>query len=444
MAITEKPPSAALVPAARPRSQRADNVADRAARSAAFALLRRMGNDELVIGENGAEHRFGRASGAQRLSATVQVRHPAFYRALLRGGSRALALSHIEGDWDCDDTVTLTRVAIRNMGFFDALHTAVSPALAPLQRGLRWFDRNTPARSVRRVRQHYDLGNDFYSLMLDETMMYSCGVYADTQMSLHEAQLAKLERVCHWLRLTPDDHVLEIGTGWGGLAVHAAQRYGCRVTTTTISHEQHAHAVQRVEEAGLRGRVTVLLEDYRDLRGAYDKLVSIEMIEAVGSQYFDRFFAACSRLLAADGLMFLQAIVTPHPLYRITRYGRGFANDLVFPGGCLPSNTAMLDSIGSVTDLRLVDFEDITPGYPRTLVAWRDNVDRNLERIRGMAGFDERFVRMWRLYLSFCAGAFMERRINDVQLLLAKPAFRDEVIRPDVPIAQRSSTAPGR
>jgi cyclopropane-fatty-acyl-phospholipid synthase len=438
MAVTEKPRSAALVPAARRRPQRTDHAADRAARSAAFALLRRMRNDELILVENGREHRFGSVNAAEPLTATVQVHHPAFYRAMLTGGSRALALSHIDGDWDCDDTVTLTRIACRNQGFLDAVHSAVAPLLTPLQRGLRWFDRNTPDRSVRRIRQHYDLGNDFYSLMLDETMMYSCGVYTDAQMSLHDAQVAKLERVCHWLGLTPDDHVIEIGTGWGGFAVHAAQRYGCRVTTTTISHEQHAHAVERVNAAGLRGRVTVLLEDYRDLRGTYDKLVSIEMIEAVGAQYFDSFFSACSRLLAPDGLMFLQAIVTSHRLFRMTRYGRGFANDVVFPGGCLPSNTAMLDCVGRVTDMRLAGFEDITPGYPRTLLAWRDNVDRNLERIRAM-GFDDRFVRMWRLYLSFCAGAFMERRINDVQLLLAKPEFRDEPVRPDLAIAQRSA-----
>jgi cyclopropane-fatty-acyl-phospholipid synthase len=432
-----------LVPAARGRSAPPGDqrLADRAMRAAALAVLRRMRHGELVVEENGSRHTFGAASAVCPLSATVTVHRPSFYRALLTGGSRTLALSYIDGDWDCDDPVTLTRLGCRNLKWFDALHTAAQPLLTPVQRGLRWFDRNTPARSVRRVRQHYDLGNDFYALMLDPTMMYSCGLYASDEAGLHEAQIAKLERVCRWLRLTPDDHVVEIGTGWGGFAVHAAQRYGCRVTTTTISREQHAHAVQRVADAGLRGRVTVLLEDYRDLRGTYDKLVSIEMIEAVGSQYFDRFFAACSRLLAPDGLMFLQSIVTSHRLYHITRYGRGFANDVIFPGGCLPSITAMLQSVGRVTDLRLVELEDITPGYPPTLLAWRDNVDRNVERVHAM-GFDDRFLRMWRLYLSFCAGAFLERRISDVQLLLAKPRFHDEQVRPDVAIAQRAG-APG-
>ncbi|HXA27502.1 MAG TPA: cyclopropane-fatty-acyl-phospholipid synthase family protein [Candidatus Angelobacter sp.] len=428
MATQEKRRSERLVPAARPRAQERPGVADRAARTAALAVLRRMRRGELVLVDGGQTLRFGSSGGATPLRATVTVRHPGFYRALLRGGSRALALSYIDGEWDCDDTFSLTRIACLNLRTIDALTTTVVPLLAPLQRGLRWFDRNTPARSVQRVRQHYDLGNDFYALMLDPTMMYSCGLYADPAMSLHEAQVAKLERVCQWLRLTPDDHVLEIGTGWGGLAVHAAQRYGCRVTTTTISREQHAHAVRRVADAGLRGRVTVLLEDYRDLRGRYDKLVSIEMIEAVGAHYFDSYFAACSRLLEPDGLMFLQAIVTSHRLYRSTRFGRGFANDVIFPGGCLPSNTAMLDCVGRVTDMRLVDFEDITPGYPPTLLAWRHNVDAHAERIRGL-GFDERFLRMWRLYLSFCAGAFAERRINDVQLLLAKPTYRDEEVR---------------
>jgi len=405
-----------------------DSLAVRAARAAALAILRRLRNGELVLVDGGQTHRFGEVTASCPLSATVTVRHPGFWRALLRGGSRSMALSYIDGDWDCDDPVTLTRIACRNLHFVDALLSAAAPLLTPVQRGLRWFDRNTPARSVQRVRQHYDLGNDFYSLMLDPTMMYSCGLYADPAMSLHEAQIAKLERACRWLRLAPDDHVLEIGTGWGGFAVHAAQHYGCRVTTTTISRSQHAHAVQRVADAGLRGRVTVLLEDYRDLSSTYDKLASIEMIEAVGSQYLDSYFAACSRLLVPDGLMFLQAIVTGHRLYRSTRYARGFANDVIFPGGCLPSNTAMLDCAGRVTDMRLVDFEDITPGYPRTLLAWRDNVEAQIERVRAM-GFDERFLRMWRLYLSFCAGAFSERRISDVQLLLAKPEYRAEAVR---------------
>jgi cyclopropane-fatty-acyl-phospholipid synthase len=435
MVAQQTRPGTALVPTPRPRPHR--RLTDGVTRAAALAVLRRLRHGELHLVDGAERYRFGRATAACPLSVAVTVHHPGFYRALLTGGSRTLALSYIDGDWDTDDAVALTRIACLNLGRIDDLQTALAPLTTPLQRGLRWFDRNTRPRSVQRVRQHYDLGNDFYSLMLDETMMYSCGVYATPETSLHDAQLAKLERVCRWLRLTPDDHVVEIGTGWGGLAVHAAQHYGCRVTTTTISREQHAHAVRRVGEAGLRGRVNVLLEDYRDLRGTYDKLVSIEMIEAVGSQYFDRFFAACSRLLAPDGLMFLQAIVTSDPLFRTTRYGRGFANEVIFPGGCLPSVTAMLASVGRVTDMRAITLEDITPGYPRTLLAWRDNVDANIERITAM-GFDERFQRMWRLYLSFCAGAFLERRISDVQLLFAKPRFRDEQVRRDTAIATRA------
>jgi cyclopropane-fatty-acyl-phospholipid synthase len=432
MLTEERRSSAQLVPGVAAHGSHAEGPAARAVRSAALALLRRMRHGALTVVDGAQTHHVGSERGPEPLRATVTVHHPGFYRALLRGGSRAMALSHIAGDWDCDDAVALTRIACRNLGTLDSLQSALAPLFTPLQRGLRWFDRNTPARSVRRIRQHYDLGNDFYALMLDSTMMYSSGLYADGVTSLHEAQVAKLDRVCRWLRLAPDDHVVEIGSGWGGFAVHAAQRYGCRVTTTTISREQHAYATQRVAEAGLRGRVRVLLEDYRDLRGSYDKLASIEMIEAVGAQYFDSFFAACSRLLAPDGLMFLQAIVTGHRIFRATRYSRGFANDVIFPGGCVPSTTAMLGSVGRVTDLRLVGFEDITPSYPRTLLAWRDNVDTHLDRIRNM-GFDERFLRMWRLYLEFCAGAFLERRINDVQLLLAKPGFRDEAVRPDQP-----------
>jgi cyclopropane-fatty-acyl-phospholipid synthase len=438
LATQQQRPGTALVPAARPRPEHPLGAADRALRAAALAVLRRMRDGELRIRDNGTTYQVGSAASPSALRATVTVHHPAFYRAVLRGGSRALALSYIDGDWDTDDAVALTRIACRNMGRIDALRDVVGPLVNPLQRGMRWFDRNTRPRSVQRIRQHYDLSNDFYSLMLDPTMMYSCGLYTSPEMTLHQAQEAKLQRICSWLQLSPDDHVVEIGTGWGGFAVYAAQHHGCRVTTTTISREQHAHAMRRVREAGLRGRVTVLLEDYRDLRGTYDKLVSIEMIEAVGPQYLDRYFATCSRLLAPDGLMFLQAIVTSHRLFLSTRYGRGFANDVIFPGGCLPSMTAMLDLTGRSTDMRLTALEDITPGYPRTLLAWRENVEAHLDRVAAM-GFDERFLRMWRLYLSFCAGAFLERRINDVQLLFAKPAFRDEQPRPDMLIAQRAA-----
>jgi cyclopropane-fatty-acyl-phospholipid synthase len=422
-------PGTTLVPEARPRT--GSHPVDGAARAVAFALLRRLRHGEIEIIEGSERHRFGSATAVCPLRATVTVHSPAFYRALFSGGSLAMARTHIDGAWDTDDATTLTRIAIRNLGRIDDVRELLAPVLTTAQRGLRWFERNTRARSAENIRRHYDMGNDFFALMMDPTMQYSCGLYERPDMTLHEAQVAKLERACRWLRLTPDDHVLEIGTGWGGFALHAAQQYGCRVTAATISREQHDHVVRKVADAGLQGRVEVVMQDYRDMRGRYDKLVHMEVVESIGAQYLDRFFATCSRLLAPDGLLFMQAIVTSHRLFRTASFGRGFMNEIIFPGGCLPSVTAMLDCVGRSTDMRAIELEDITPGYPPTLMAWRDNVDRNVERIAAM-GFDERFLRTWRLYLSYCAGVFLERRINDVQLLLAKPGFRDEQLRPEL------------
>jgi cyclopropane-fatty-acyl-phospholipid synthase len=421
-------PGTELVPEMRER--RPGRVGDRLARAAAFAVLKRLRHGEITIEDGGERHRFGEASATNPLRATVTVHDATFYRALLTGGSRALALAYIDGAWDTDDALTLTRIGCLNLGRMDDLRDLVGPVWQPIQRALRWSNRNTRSGSARHIHQHYDIGNDFYTLMFDPTMLYSCGQYARPDMTLHEAQVAKLERICQWLRLNPDDHVVEIGAGWGGFAVHAAQNYGCRVTTTTISREQYDFVVAKVAEAGLQNRVSVVMQDYRDMRGSYDKLVAMEVIESIGAQYLDRFFATCSNLLAPDGLMFIQAIVTSHRLFKQTRFGRGFASDIIFPGGCTPSVTAMLDCVGKVTDMRPLYLEDITPGYPPTLLAWRENVDRNLERVAEL-GYDERFQRMWRLYMSYCAGAFESRRINDVQMLLAKPGFRDERVRPD-------------
>jgi len=435
VAQPENRPGTTLVPQSQRIRLGRGRATDRAARAAAFALLRRLRHGEIEIVEDGERHRFGSASGPAPLRATVTLHGPAFYRALLSGGSSALAWAYVDGAWDTDDATTLVRIGARNLGFQDNLRTALAPVLLPLQRGVHFFKRNTRARSADNIHRHYDIGNDFFELMMDPTMQYSCGLYERPDMTLHEAQTAKLERACRWLRLAPDDHLLEIGTGWGGFALYAAQNYGCRVTATTISREQYDYVARKIAAAGLQNRITLVMRDYRDLSGSYDKLVHMEVIESIGTQYLDRFLATCSRLLAPEGLMFVQAIVTGHRLYHFGRYNRGFASD-VFPGGYLPSVTVILDGIGRSTDMRPLQLEDITPGYPTTLFAWRDNVDRNLDRVAAM-GFDDRFLRMWRLYLSYCAGAFMERRINDVQMLFAKPGFRDEQVRADAVPALR-------
>ena len=270
-------------------------LADLLARRIVLGLLARTRGGELEIVEGGERLSFGERVPGRPLRATVEVRSPRFYRRLL-SGSVGLCESYMDGLWECEDLVALTRIAALNVRALDSLRRALAPVLIPVQRWARWLARNTPGRSRRRIAAHYDLGNELFSLFLDETMMYSCAVFDSPESTLQEASLAKLELVCAKLDLHPEDHLLEIGTGWGGLAVYAAQHYGCRVTTTTISREQYEYARERVREAGLEDRVTVLLEDYRDLRGRYDKLVSIEMIEAVGWQYFPTFFRRCSAL----------------------------------------------------------------------------------------------------------------------------------------------------
>jgi cyclopropane-fatty-acyl-phospholipid synthase len=404
------------------RADRGHSPVDRMARWLALRLLSRARGGELVVVEGSRRMVFGRRLARSPLSAVLRVRSVRFYRQLLRG-SVGLGEAYVDGLWDCDDLVALTRIAARNVGTLDRLRRTLSPVLIPVQRWARWLARNTPGRARERIAAHYDLGNELFAQFLDPTMMYSCAVFESPDDTLEEGSLAKLERVCRKLDIGPSDHVLEIGTGWGGFALYAAERRGCRVTTTTISAEQHAYATERVREAGLQERVTVLFEDYRDLRGEYDKLVSIEMIEAVGWQYFPTFFRRCSQLVCEDGAMLLQAIVIEDEAYEVEKAGKSFINTHVFPGGCLPSMEVIARTVARVTDFRQAHVEDITAHYALTLARWRERFLAAGERLSAL-GYDERFRRLWELYLSYCEGGFRERRIQDVQLLLAKPRFR--------------------
>jgi cyclopropane-fatty-acyl-phospholipid synthase len=419
-------PSPARADDGRPRESRFSPT-DRLARWLALRLLSRASGGELVVVEGSRRMVFGQRLARSPLSAVLRVRSARFYRQLLRG-SVGLGESYVDGLWDCDDLVSLTRIAARNVGKLDRLRRAFAPALAPVQRWARWLARNTPGRARERISAHYDLGNELFSQFLDPTMMYSCAVFESPDDTLEEASLAKLQRVCAKLKLGPQDHVLEIGAGWGGFALYAAGRYGCRVTTTTISAEQHAYASERVREAGLQDRVTVLFQDYRDRseigqQGAYDKLVSIEMIEAVGWQYFPTFFKRCSELVKPDGAMLLQAIVIEDDAYEVEKAGKSFMNTHVFPGGCLPSLDVIARTVARVTDFRQAHVDDLTAHYAVTLERWRERFLAASDRLSSL-GYDERFRRLWELYLSYCEGGFRERRIQDVQLLLAKPRFR--------------------
>ena len=401
-----------------------------AARSVVHALLGRVRGGQLELVEDGRSFVLGAqaAPPATPLRARIEVRSPGFYRALLRGGASA-GEAYVDGLWECDDLVALVRIAARAMPALDRVRERLLPLTGPFQRTAWRLRANTRARARERISAHYDLGNRLFSRFLDETMMYSSAIFERPQMTLHEASVAKLERICRKLALSPADHVLEIGSGWGGFALHAAARHGCRVTTTTISREQHDHARAAVRAAGLEQRVTVLLEDYRDLRGSYDKLVSIEMVEAVGWENLDTYFAVCSERLRPDGTMLLQAIVHPERVFRVEKASNGFINRHVFPGGSLPSLAAIERSLARGTDLRSVALEDITPHYARTLRCWRERFHASWPELRTL-GYDERFRRLWDLYLAYCEAGFAERRIRDVQLQLAKPAFGAEPLAP--------------
>jgi cyclopropane-fatty-acyl-phospholipid synthase len=393
----------------------------RIGRAILWHLLRRLRHGALTILEGPARHSFGHA-GEGEPAVVVVVHDRRVYRAVLRG-SLGLSTAYAEGWFDCDELAELARLAALNMPALDRWRRLVRPLFALPQAAVGWWTRNTRSRSRHHIAAHYDIGNELFSLMLDETMTYSCAIFEGPAASLHEAQIAKLDRICRKLELGPADHVLEIGSGWGGFAIHAASRYGCRVTATTLSGEQLTLARERIRAAGLEDRVEVIQQDYRDLEGRFDKLVSIEMIEAVGWMYLDTFFERCAALLKPEGAMLLQAITIDERAYHVEKAKRSFANTHVFPGGCLPSLDVISRSIARVTDMRPLQLEDITAHYVPTLRCWRENFLAQLERVRSL-GYDGRFQRTWELYLAYCEGGFGGGRISDVQLLLAKPRFR--------------------
>ena len=393
------------------------SVATSTARRVGRSVLARARHGRIEVAEGGGREVFGDPEADLR--ARVEIRDPAAWRLLLRG-STGFGEGFVRGDWHSEDLVELTRIAARNMPALDRLRRRWHPLLGRAQRLGRLVPRNSRRGARANISAHYDLGNELFAAFLDERLMYSCAYFPRPGATLEEAQLAKLERICRQLELGPDDHLLEIGTGWGGMAIHAAAEHGCRVTTTTISREQHAYATARVRELGLADRVTILDRDYRDLDGEYSRLVSIEMIEAVGWQYFPAFFERCSSLLAADGLMLLQAIVIDDDAYEVEKASKSFANTHIFPGGCLPSERVIRDLVGSRTDMRPHWDDDITPHYAETLRLWRQRFDRAWPAL-ARRGYDERFRRLWTFYLSFSEGGFRERRIRDVQLAFAKP-----------------------
>jgi cyclopropane-fatty-acyl-phospholipid synthase len=395
----------------------------RLARSALLGALEHLEHGELRLIDADGEYRFGSNNSRCTLNATLRITDPRFYADTAFGGSVGAGEAYIRGFWSCDDLTALTRIMVINRAALSGLEGGFARLSRPIYKLLHSLNRNSKDGSARNIAAHYDLGNDLYGLMLDETMAYSCGIFENEQATLLQASRAKFDAACRKLALTPADHLLEIGTGWGGLAIHAARHYGCRITTTTISKAQHEYARERIAEAGLEGRITLLLEDYRELRGSYDKLVSIEMIEAVGANYLPSYFRQCSALLKEDGAMLLQAITIQDQFYRHALRSVDYIQRFIFPGSFIPSITALSSAICQASDLKIFHLEDIGPHYARTLAEWRRNFLAHLPEVKRL-GYPDSFVRLWEFYLCYCEGGFAERQLGDVQMLLTKPDCR--------------------
>jgi cyclopropane-fatty-acyl-phospholipid synthase len=379
-----------------------------------------------LVDADGSQHVFGRRRPDFDVGCTLYMDNPQVYAEVAFGGTVGAGEAYMRGLWRSDDLTALVRIFVANRDVMNQMDSRWSLLSRPLLRLFHWAHRNSRGGSARNIAAHYDLGNEFYQLMLDETMAYSCGIFPRPDATLAVASTVKFESACRKLDLKSTDHVLEIGSGWGGFAIHAVQRYGCRVTTTTISKQQHDYAVRRIAEQGMSDRITVLLQDYRDLvapPGGFDKLVSIEMVEAVGANYLDGYFGHCARLLKPEGAMLLQAITLQDQHYQQALKSVDFIQRHVFPGSFIPSIEALSRSLSRATDFKIFHLEDIGPHYARTLRLWRERFFRNLGRVREL-GFNDSFIRLWEYYLCYCEGGFTERQLGTVQMLLTRPGCR--------------------
>lgn len=385
----------------------------------------------LSISEGPETMRFGDGMGDDVLRAHIRILNPQMWTSVATNGSVGVAESFMDGHWVVDDVVALVRIFVRNRDILDRMEGGLAKFGQWLLRGWHQRRRNTHTGSQRNISEHYDLSNALFKTFLDPTMMYSCAVYERADDTLEVAAVRKLDRICQKLALKPSDHLLEIGTGWGGFAVHAALNYGCKITTTTISEEQFQLATARVVEAGLSEQISVIKQDYRVLTGSFDKIVSIEMIEAIGHQYLNTYFGKIAHLLKPDGLALVQAITIEDSRYAQALKDVDFIKRYIFPGSFIPSITAMLGACTAASDMKLVHLEDIGPSYALTLRAWRERFNGQLAKVREL-GFDARFIRMWNYYLAYCEGGFIERSIGDVQMLFARPRNTRTQYLPDL------------
>jgi len=369
-------------------------------------------------------HHFGEPGTPTEPQAEIVIHNREAFGKVLIGGTVAAGEAYIDGDWSTPDLTEVTRLFSANMQTMESVESKSHWYTTLALKIAHAMNRNTHEGSKRNIAAHYDLGNDFFRLFLDPTMMYSSAVFERRENTLEKAAVDKLDELCRQLELKPEDHLLEIGTGWGGMAIHAATHYGCKVTTTTISKEQFDFAKARVAELGLESRITLLCEDYRALTGEYDKLVSVEMIEAVGHDFYSSYFQCCSKLLKHNGKMVIQAITIADDRYEDARRSVDYIKRYIFPGGCLPSLQIIAKHIAKDSNLQMVHLRDITADYALTLSHWRQRFTERLDEVREM-GFDDRFIRMWEFYLCYCEGGFRERIIGTVQLAFAKPGYRN-------------------
>jgi len=392
-----------------------------------FGIVRRLRRGQLAIQDSTGRYLFGvpekAADGTLASPIEIQVHRPVFYRRVLWGGGLGAAESLMDGDWSCSDLTGLVRLMTRNLDLADDFDRGFGRWRKSWEQLGHWLRRNSTRQARKNIREHYDLGNEFFELFLDPTMNYSSAIFSDLGgsghgESLHRGQLNKMDRLCSMLDLKPGEHLLEIGTGWGSLACYAAKHFGCRVTTTTISKEQFNWACRRVEMEGLKDQVTVLDRDYRLLEGEYDKIISVEMIEAVGDHYYETFFEKCNSLLKPNGLLLLQAITIVDQRYRQHLSSVDFICKYIFPGGSLPSISRLVQCAADSASMRLVELNDYAPHYAETLRRWRQRFHQQIEEVRAL-GYDERFIRMWDYYLAYCEAGFDERQINLVHMLWA-------------------------
>ena len=371
------------------------------------------GVDKFSFGDTGSE-----------LRVNVQVHSQEFYVMTGSGGAMGIAEAYILGYWTADDVVMLMRIILKNRSIMLSLNDGFAKILSPINKLIHRSRQNTLKGSKENILAHYDLSNDFYKLWLDPTMTYSCAYFKDSNTTLENASIEKLDRMCRKLNLSEKDNILEVGTGWGSFSIHAAKNYGCSITTTTISDAQYEYAKARVVEEGLESKINVINKDYRKLDGQYDKIVSIEMIEAVGYEYISEYFRKLSSLLKPDGLMALQGITYNDQNFDTYKDSVDFIKKYIFPGSCLISISQIIDVIKNKTDLSMIDMEDITRHYAETLNRWRKNFMSVLPEVKEM-GYSKAFINMWEFYFLYCEAGFLERNIGDVQMVFAKSGARD-------------------